>query len=198
MRAQILALLLILIGCASPNFGPAITEDFRSFGPINGDPMVNLSPFTYVLRVTKDGQTYFGKSFIVNGIIVGPQHMNPNLEEDYDITSDKPDIWLYGQSEEEGLDLCPHYHGVDSWVHYHTTRGVVRMVIDSFQSWYYMTNCEIPVLPGDSGSPVLCNDHEKVVGVVSGRGGWKRPIGYIAKLDHKILFELHKAKKDDG
>jgi hypothetical protein len=77
------------------------------------------------------------------------------------------DTLILGDSPIHGLMTCKDKHNDGAWFFYKTERGVIRSVVVEQDGLFYTVSCQAEIKVGDSGSPVTCEDHNKVVGVVS-------------------------------
>ncbi len=77
------------------------------------------------------------------------------------------DIQLFGKSEVEGLKLCEEPHTAGELVYFYTKENETLGFIRNVDGREIVCASNQLVLLGQSGTPVLCRNHKKVVGMVS-------------------------------
>jgi hypothetical protein len=119
----------------------------------------------------------YGKAFIADGQIWSARHI---YDDGLDINKNGTiDIVRIGTSPLQGLEICQEKHGVGDVLALRVgaysnknpredAPGVIQMTIMTANGNYWNTFMDKQIIQGDSGSPVLCVEHDKVVGLVSG------------------------------
>jgi hypothetical protein len=101
---------------------------------------------------------------------------------------DSPDIAVIGTCAEPGLEFCEEEHKIGDSYTYVSIYGtniisVVHSLVD-----FYSGIASRAVVPGESGTPVFCIQHHKVVGMISGYSTHDNNIAYIQKLSENYLL----------
>ena len=191
MKNFLLSFLLVLASCQIPSVKPNLlplplpqpktefsTEDYFKN---------SLEFFTFDLKTivynlfSNQMHEAYGKGFIADKSGWTASHVYG--------TRTTPDILNLGDSPIWGLTICPIEHTIGDFAYFKTrNRGKIKCVILKAEEHQYEVTLESPMKKGDSGSPVLCNDHTKVVGIVSSFWSNHKKIklaGNIARLKKK-------------
>jgi len=103
----------------------------------------------------------FGKAFIADGRVWSAAHI-------FMAGLPQKDCIDLGVSPIPGLTICKEEHRKGDFFFYKTTkRGKITMVVLEDREHSFFVTLSETMLHGDSGSPVLCQEHKNVVGVVS-------------------------------
>jgi hypothetical protein len=176
------AILMVVAGCSSTL---QHEDSIVAQGGIDYFNFSNsLELYTFTILVSKECEydwcelehSYYGKAFIAENKIWTAKHVIESID-----LSNSPDVHVLGECEIEGLQICDQEHGVGSYFYMRVgnppapnVRSInpnkVEMIFVSEERNYIKVFMENEVIPGDSGSPVLCADHDKVIGIVSMRG----------------------------
>ena len=190
MKNLFIPLGLILLGCINepaPKEPPTIppeeieTPSVDYFDNILEFYTFELKNIKKIMPFYKPAEIY-GKGFIADGEFWSAAHL-------FSITRIRPDVVNLGKSSIFGLARCKYTHKKGDFLHYKTIkRGDIQAIILEIEEFSYLVSLDKDILGGDSGSPVLCKDHEKVLGVVS--SFWSnhkefRRAGNIAKFPEK-------------
>lgn len=110
------------------------------------------------------GQFYqgAGTAFILEGFTVTATHVT-------EIYSDLlKDVKILGRSPLFGHRLCDHDHEEGDLLYYHSRReGKKILILEEKDDIFIIGTGPVPPLQGESGSPVFCDAHNKVVGLVT-------------------------------
>lgn len=129
-----------------------------------------LSPYTFELHVSIPTTPFQGHShlegiaFIADHEIWTAAHMyGPFRPETLS------DAYKIGPSPLHGLTKCDVAHVRGDWMSFHSRQnGTVWGVMMEAEDLLYTFSVDYQVLQGESGSPVICFEHDKVMGVMSG------------------------------
>lgn len=129
-----------------------------------------LSPFTFELHVPAPslpfGQSkrYEGIAFIADYQIWTARHMYGRF-----LPSLIGDSYRIGLSPLKGLSICGVDHVKGDWMYFESRKnGTVWGVMMKAGRLMYTFSVDSQVIVGESGSPVMCFEHDKVMGVMSG------------------------------
>lgn len=138
-------------------------------------------PFNpWVVDVYLDG--YYGHAFIAEGIMWSAKHVIINTTED--ISADD-DFIMIGPAPVSGLEICKEKHKNGDMFFYRCFGEIKYLFCEEAGKHSYDTSNLQPIKPGDSGSPVMCLLHSRVVGIVSRYNIFDNGhTGIITKLSH--------------
>lgn len=169
MKNLFIGLGLIFLGCIQK----PLTQKTSNFPleeilTLDKDYFENiLELYTFEIQNNRQSVHFFvadevyGKAFIANGKIWSAAHL-------FNVIKQNPDTIDLGKSSMYGLTICNSKHKKGDFLYYKTIkRGVVQVVILEIKEFHYLGSLDKDMKGGDSGSPVFCKDHKKVVGVVS-------------------------------
>lgn len=103
-----------------------------------------------------------GTAFFLEGLTITAKHV-VNL-----FSHITDDVVVIGEAPVHGHDLCDHDHGEGDTFYYHSRReGPKVFQIIYEDEYFYGGEGALLPLQGESGSPVFCMEHDKVVGLVT-------------------------------
>ena len=103
----------------------------------------------------------YGKAFIANGKLWSAAHVFGQRKRG-------PDCIDLGKVPIKGLTLCKASHKIGDFAYYKTTkRDKIILVIQKIEKYFFLVSLDKNMMNGDSGSPVLCEEHSAVIGLVS-------------------------------
>lgn len=130
---------------------------------------LELFTFDYYQEIVfPDGSTAegYGKAFIAGGKIITAEHLTV-FWNDYL----RNDIVILGPSPIHGLDICHANHGVGDTFYYRTRHDGVKHFTVTFETGNnYEATMDRPMRHGESGSPIVCDAHKKVVALATAYG----------------------------
>lgn len=108
----------------------------------------------------------YGKAFIAGGKIITAEHLTVYWNDFL-----KNDIVILGKAPIHGLDICHANHGVGDTFYYRTRHDGVKHFTVTFETGNnYEATMDRPMRPGESGSPIICDAHKKVVALATAYG----------------------------
>lgn len=130
----------------------------------------DLSPFTFEIHVPAPSHPfghsrhYEGIAFIADYQIWTARHMYgpfaPSLIQD---------SYRIGLSPIKGLTICRVTHVEGDWMYFESRgNGTVWGVMMKADNMIYTFSVDTQVVQGESGSPVMCYEHDHVMGIMSG------------------------------
>jgi hypothetical protein len=151
-----------------------------------------LERYTFIIEQDKGLGKAYCKAFIADHNIYTVRHLY------FPVAEGQSDVVKLGSSLVKGLEICKEEHCPLDLAYYRSHRGMITMNItgDTGDSYDVLTTDSVKW--GDSGSPVICSSHNKVIGIVSSffpnsplvpeAGG---VIARITKIKPDLDFILH-------
>lgn len=157
-------LILLLSACVTRPVQPMLYKFVIPQNIQNSQTNENLEYETF--KIYYDGCIATGA--IINNKIVSAHHMFPSW-----CTSKEKDIIIIGYSEFKGLELCEEKHKADDILYYKSSRGMnVLQYMSEYDNNRIRVMSSNIVCRGESGTPVLCEKHNKVVGILTNCFGY--------------------------
>ena len=176
MKKVIYAIVLyILFGCTSAPVVPTteVVEDM----PIS---ILKQMEILYTMTITNNG--FYGKSFIADSKLYTCEHMFSETPIDLLIS----DIRVLGDSSIAGLCICTEEHGPGDFFYSILQGGFSVFCVFEVIGNYYDTSSSPNVITGDSGTPVLCIEHNGVVGLVSAIGYTRHNQSWVGRINNGL------------
>jgi hypothetical protein len=144
-------------------------------------PVNSITPFemfTFTIEADTREVNTLGIGFIAGSKIWTADH----IFNDNGYNWVEKDVREIGESPIKGLDICKEDHSIGDIFFYKTKKGPILSQVMLEENEYYEVLMKHPMRVGNSGSPVLCYDHLKVVGLVSGYAAIDPKLGFFSKI----------------
>ena len=192
--------ILLFFSAALLSFGGSnnvtyrVTIDEKDF-PLEIEGVVSSTkPYAvrYSTKIEHNGSE--GVAFIAENCLYSAEHI---FTDKNFVDTDFPDAIFLGNTEIFGLHICRQNHNFGDTFGAFLQNGFIKLTFNDMTNYFYKTKASLPVIPGDSGSPVVCIEHLGVIGTVSatGENGIET---WIAILPHeKQTSGSEKIKKEE-
>jgi hypothetical protein len=163
LKNKAILLCLLVTSCLSIDRAVSVPVETRS-----NDFYLDKSFFTFVILDTSREGTSLGCGFIADHALYTAKHLLKNQYTSTPVFQRfSSDVAIMGTTLVKGLEICTETHSAGDWLYY-TVRGEnIDATICSTELDKYIVDACANIKPGDSGSPVLCMNHNRVVGLVS-------------------------------
>jgi hypothetical protein len=169
---KLLALLFITLPqCAEPEIQYTKVEFLEENPPVythviseeSIDPLNESRDILFSFTIEHKGN--FGKAFIANHQVWTANHIIENIGW-LDLYVN--DIAILSDSKLHGLSICNQPHTKGDRAYSVAQNGHIEIALSGITGEFRRGICRPEVISGDSGSPVLCYIHRKVIGIISG------------------------------
>jgi hypothetical protein len=163
LRSKLVLLCLLVTSCLSTNSAPSVPVETRP-----DELCLDKSFFTFVILDNSADGASLGCGFIADHALYTAKHLLKNQYANVSVLNGfVHDVAIMGTTLVKGLEICTERHSDGDWLYY-TARGKnIDITICKVRMNKYIVEASSNIKPGDSGSPVLCLDHNRVAGLVS-------------------------------
>lgn len=168
LRSKFIVLPLFVASCLSPqSYVEAPYVESPQVSSLN-QLYIDKSFFTFVLTDTSTFGTSAGCGFIADHAIYTAKHLlkDSSMRRRYSL-SFLHDVAIMGTTLVKGLEICTEAHRDGDQLYYRVRGTNIDLTICSIGMYKYNVEASSTMKPGDSGSPVFCMKHNRVVGLVS-------------------------------
>jgi len=165
LKSKLAILLLFATSCLNPQTYVEAPSTLRT---APSQLYIDKSYFTFILTDTGVLGTSAGCGFIADHALYTARHLlkDGSQPTSYYI-SFTPDVVIMGTTLVKGLEICTERHKDGDQLYYRVKGTNIDLTVCSIGMYKYNVEASSSIRPGDSGSPVFCMKHNRVVGLVS-------------------------------
>ena len=173
LRSKFVLLCLLVTSCLSTNSTVSTPVEIRP-----DEFYLDKSFFTFVMLDNSTDGMSLGCGFIADHALYTAKHLLKNQYTSASVfQSFAPDVAIMGTTLVKGLEICTERHSDGDWLYYMVGGKNIDIVVCNVRMNKYIVKASSNIKPGDSGSPVFCLGHNRVVGLVSAY--WPESSGFL-------------------